>query len=37
MRYNPDHCKRLKQIVEPLLLWYRKDHRQLPGRDNPSP
>lgn len=37
MRYNPDHCKRLKQIVEPLLLWYRKDHRQLPWRDNPSP
>lgn len=29
--------KRLEQIVEPLLLWYRSNHRSLPWRENPTP
>ena len=29
--------KRLEPIVEPLLSWYRRGHRDLPWRQNPHP
>ena len=29
--------ERLKQIVEPLLSWYRLNKRSLPWRENVSP
>lgn len=37
MKHIFDYNERLKQIVEPLLLWYRQSHRKLPWRENPSP
>ena len=27
----------LEQIVEPLLIWYEKNKRSLPWREEPSP